>query len=210
MSAEEDIPEGWEGLLAPGERILWQGRPDPAADWHRLADPRSVVGLGIGGFALFWLVQAGQSGPGGPPPVFFLFGLPFFWVGWHLVAGRILADARRRRGTQYTLTDRAAFIATETREKRSLQRHPLEPDMAPLLEETATGGTVWFIDQQIRHPAARHKRGNGRHGFRDSEAWTERRRVGFERIADAREVFGLLRQTLAALPPRPVAGGAEA
>ena len=38
-------PEGWEGILAPGETILWQARPSGAVMWSDLFGFQSAFGL---------------------------------------------------------------------------------------------------------------------------------------------------------------------
>jgi hypothetical protein len=191
------VPAGWEGILAPGERILWQGRPEPGVDWAALVDFRTPFGLFFAGFALFWMWMAGRMGAPGPFP---LFGLPFLLVGLHLAFGRLIWDAITRRSTHYTLTDRTAFVATAPFGKRKLERWALRPGMALVLDDAAPG-SVWF--DQVATPYVTHL-GPGRsrryYGPRSTS-----RRIGFDRIAEARQVYGLMRQALANLSDRPPA-----
>lgn len=189
------VPEGWEGILAPGERILWQGRAEPGVDWPALIDMRTPFGLFFAGFACFWMWMAASMGAPGPFP---LFGLPFLLVGLHLAFGRVFWDALTRRSTHYTLTDRTAFIASAPFGKRKLERWTLRPGMALVLDD-GDPGAVWF--DQITTPYSSNF-GPGRsrryYGPRSTS-----RRIGFDRIAGARQVYGLMRQAIAALPDRP-------
>lgn len=179
------VPAGWEGILAPGERILWQGRPEPGVDWQALVDTRTPFGLVFAGFACFWIWQAARMGGAGPFP---LFGIPFLLVGLHLAFGRVVWDAYARRGTHYTLTDRTAFVASQALGKRKLDRYPLTPGMALVLEE-GDPGAVWFGEQVTTYAGGP---GPGR-SRRYRGPRTVRRRIGFDRIAEARQVYGLLR-----------------
>lgn len=122
---------GWEGILAGGETILWQGQPDARIAWGDLLSFQSLFGLFFAGFSLFWIAAAaamtggtGRDGIEGVFAFFPLFGIPFLLVGLYLVVGRIFWDAYVRGRTWYTLTNQAAFIAREIRGKRSLNRYP--------------------------------------------------------------------------------------
>ena len=55
-------PEGGRGLLDPGERILWQGRPDGRLHFELGKLPQALFGLAFVGFALFWMVMVAQAG----------------------------------------------------------------------------------------------------------------------------------------------------
>ena len=108
---------GWEGILEPGEEILWQGRPDAEIRWSDLRPQKLVFGLFYAGFAVFWMVAAGGmvwGGPmgGGPFALFPLFGIPFLLIGLNIMGGHVIWDAYKRGRTWYTLTDRRAFAAT--------------------------------------------------------------------------------------------------
>ncbi len=216
--AETPASTGWEGLLAPGETILWQGRPVAGIDWRSLWDGRTPFGLIFAGFALFWITMARRmtGDDGGVLSLFPLFGLPFLLVGLYLAFGRLLWEAHARARTHYTLTDRAGFVATELFGRRNLERYPLGPDMRLTLED-GTPGTVWFAVEEhvrtFRDPSPRDGGGIGipgpaggfqRTGFGarrgGSRRYVERKRIGFVRIAEARRVYGMFREALAALP----------
>ena len=196
-------PAGWDDILAPGETILWQGRPDSRVAWSDLLSMRTVHGAGMVAFALFWMVQASRIGDfmtqfrfgrpgeepfgGGLATYFPYFGLIFLVAGLHMMVGRLVWDAMKRRRTWYTLTDRAAYIATDLL-GRKLDRHELRPDQ-PLELEDGEPGAVWFAERIVHHPGRWSSVGGDQ---RYHEPFTARHRVGFERIADARTVWRLL------------------
>ncbi len=193
---------GWEDILSPGETILWQGRPDSRMAWSDVLSWRSLHGAVFAGFAVFWMVQAsritgvttqfrirpdGAEPFGGLSRYFPYFGLMFLTVGLYNMAGRLVWDALKRRRTWYTLTDRAAYIATDLL-GRKLDRHELCPDL-PLELEDGEPGAVWFAERLVHHPGRWSSMGGSRHYQKPSAA---RHRVGFERISEARTVWRLL------------------
>ena len=63
-----------------------------------------------------------------------------------MVGEQLWLDQRRLRGTHYTLTDRAAFIATDIRGRRDLNRYPLTAGL-PITLEDGDIGNLWFAEQ---------------------------------------------------------------
>lgn len=192
-------PAGWEGILAPGERILWQGRPLARPDWPALLRAQVLFGLVFAGFALFWIAQAWRMADGSPAPgalrgLFPLFGLPFLVVGLNLALGPALRPWLAARGTWYTLTDRNAYIATRRPGRRSLTRHPLTARMLPALED-GSPGSVWFASEP--GPGGGAWRGAGAAGRYGGAAG----RIGFRSIPEARTVYRLLLEAISALAP---------
>lgn len=193
----EPVPAGWEGILEPGERILWQGRPDTRVEWGDVISFQSMFGLVFAGFAVFWITMARNIGShfdDGISSVFPLFGLPFVAVGLHMVVGRLIFDAVRRRGTWYTLSDRTAFIAVSSRGLRRLERYPLEPDM-PLVLDDGNPGTVWFAEKVTHNPGGWSGSGSNQR-YRGPS--TTREQIGFRRIDGARGVYRLMLDAVAA------------
>ncbi|MEM8578578.1 MAG: aspartate carbamoyltransferase catalytic subunit, partial [Pseudomonadota bacterium] len=97
------MSDPWDGLLDPDERILWQGRPDPAIklEWgHPLG---AFLALFVTGFSVFWMNGAAQAGG-----FFWMFGLLFFAIGLYMLAGVHFWKAFVRRRTHYTLTNKRA------------------------------------------------------------------------------------------------------
>lgn len=90
------IPPGWEGILEPGERILWQGQPDSGIRLDGFDLRRALPGLAMAAFALFWMWGAAQANP-----FLTLFGLIFLFLGLRQALAPLLAP---------TLSARAASI----------------------------------------------------------------------------------------------------
>lgn len=168
MGHSADMPPNWQDILQKGERILWQGRP--SARIHlRLPDlPMMLFGLAFAGFALFWMRMAGMGGGS-----FWMFGLIHFAVGLLVFTLPLVWRPLLRARTFYTLTDRRAFIARDLpMAGRNLDIYPINL-MSELTLKPGNPGTIWF---------APRSRGWG--GF------DLNRRIGFEFIPDAEQVFG--------------------
>ena len=56
------MPDGLGGHPRPGERIVWQGRPDQGFHIDIRQDPAGAVRLFFAGFAVFWMAKAAQAG----------------------------------------------------------------------------------------------------------------------------------------------------
>ena len=165
-------PTGWEGILDPGEAILWQGRPDGKVTWRIGHVMTFVFGLVFAGFALFWMIMASQAGGG-----FWMFGLIHFAAGIGLAFGPPFWSAWRRRHTWYTLTGQRAFIATDIPfQGRALKSFPITP--------------ATTIDYQAGEPATIHFA----HEYRSTKHGSRRVPVGFERIENGAEVYRLIRE----------------
>ena len=165
-------PGAWDGILDPGEEILWQGRPDQSFAIPPVNFGKAVFGLFFAGFATFWMIMASQA-----PGPFWMFGLIFFFAGVGMIAEALLMPTFRRRNTWYTLTDRRAFIASKTLlGGRKLDSYPIDPDTKLSLIDL-TLGTIHFAEKTKR-----------------TDNGTVQTAIGFERITDAREVYALMRQ----------------
>lgn len=191
-----DIPKGWEGIFDTDEKILWQGRPDTQIVWRDLLRFETFFGIFFLGFSLMWTFGAAamlgsmQAGaPTGLFALFPLFGLPFIAVGAYMVVGRLFWDAYARARTWYTLTNKAAYIATQTFGKRKLKRIDREEMVSPELEDD-TPGTVWFA-REIR--TRRTRTGSSRNHTRRTRTHAYEVPIGFKRIGEARTVYRLLR-----------------
>lgn len=184
-ASDPSPPTGWEGILEDGEQILWQGRPMPGADWRTLLHVGTATGLFVVGFGVFWTVMAltfvgaASNAPAAFRLLFPLFGIVFVATAFWGVFGDFVTSAARNRGTFYTLTNRAAYIATDIAGRRSLDRYPVN-EMSFLTLELSGVGSVLFGRKENIH------RSNGRRA-------TRMRQVGFERISDAKDVYGILR-----------------
>ncbi|MEX0302823.1 MAG: aspartate carbamoyltransferase catalytic subunit [Leisingera sp.] len=164
--------DSWAGILDDGEDIIWQGRPEGGISMRPFSIFEAVFGLFFAGFALFWMTQAAKAGGS-----FWMFGLLHFSVGVGIVFHAVLWSAFVRRNSWYTLTNRRAFIATSLPLMgRRLKSYPLTGD-TPLELVDGQPASVFF--------AERTKRGkNGSYTVP----------VGFERIAEGREVYRMMRE----------------
>lgn len=175
----DEAPRGWAGLLDPGEQVLWQGRPDAGLTLSPVAPIQIIMGLIFMGFSLFWMsmVRWISAGMDGPIQLFPLFGLVFFFIGLWNAGGYALWRSFRRRYMFYSLTNKRAFIATNLPGfGRKLQSYPITKETHFDFEDNQLG-TIWFAKQHI-----------------SSKNGSVSRPIGFERIADARSVYALLRQ----------------
>ena len=168
---------GWEGILDPDERSLWQGRPDTQI----IIGPGNIAlllfGAAFGGFALFWMVMAASAGGG-----FWAFGLIHFSVGLGIMFAAIFGSRFTRARTWYALSNRRAFIATDMPlVGRKLKSYPITE--ASVLE---TDGN---------HPATIHfATETRRRSSKNGGARTYQAAIGFVRIDDGEEVYKLLRR----------------
>ena len=97
--------------LRPGERLLWQGSPDPSVLFTRQDAYLVPFTLLWAGFACTWEVSALSSGD----PLFALFGDPFMLLGAYMVAGRFFVKRWRKRRTLYAVTTARALVLTGAR-----------------------------------------------------------------------------------------------
>jgi Bacterial PH domain len=141
---QQSVEYQLQGELAPGERLLWSGRPRggivfTATDAYRI--PFSLLFLGI---SVFW--QALTIWAGEDLTFALLTGLPFLIFGLYMGFGRFPVDARRRNRTYYALTDRRVIIVSGlvSRETQSLSLRNL-PNL--VLDSKPDGsGTITFGD----------------------------------------------------------------
>ena len=161
---------GWDNILVPGERILWQGRPNPGIQIGLGQVLSAAFGALFAGFAAFWMLMASRAGG-----YFWTFGLIHFSVGVGLVIGSFTFAPWRRRHTWYTLTDRRAFIATDM----------------PLRGRTLKS---WTIDGDSVIEIGMDDSVNFARDFHQTKNGTRIAHVGFERIAEPDHVFRLMQQ----------------
>jgi hypothetical protein len=167
------VPAGWEGILEPGETILWQGQPDGRIAFRPVYIFPGLFGLAFSGFALFWMLMAAQSGG-----FFWMFGLLHFAAGIGVMLGGPVGGAWKRRRSFYTLTSRRAIIAgTSYFGTKSLNSYPITAATALEFEDNGALSTVTFH----------------REHWRDSDGDSRSRDIGFEQIEDGRKVLALMR-----------------
>jgi hypothetical protein len=113
--------------LAPGETLLWTGKPNPrvifhASDWYVI--PFSLL---WGGFAIFW--EAGVSGIGpwagkGSPWSFgMLWGIPFVVMGQYMIWGRFLYTAWKKGRVLYALATQRVVVLVRPPQAKVISRY---------------------------------------------------------------------------------------
>jgi hypothetical protein len=105
----DGVPTGWEGILDPGERIIWQGRPSGRLTFRGQKPGAMLVGGVFVAVSLFFIAIGFAVGS----VIFVLFPMIHLSVGLALVAGQPFWRVYAHRHTWYTLTDRRAVIATD-------------------------------------------------------------------------------------------------
>lgn len=187
--------------LAPGERLLWAGRPRQGvrlvpADAYLI--PFGVIFTVVPLVIAIVLLVTG----GGAVLIEAIQGLAaLLTIGVYLLGGRFFLDARRRAHTFYGLTDRRALLV-EARGRRttSIQLGSAEP--MELIEAGEGRGTIRFgVSPDEKTPVIRQLH-RGR-GAGPSIVDAASARGGdlpiFEEVEDARVVYEHLREVHEAL-----------
>ncbi|WP_283176114.1 hypothetical protein [Gemmobacter sp. 24YEA27] len=187
-------PPDWSRDLAPGERLLWTGRPAPGRRYGRNDLGMTLIGVMVSLFAFLWIAFAATflrdpaMAPGQAP----LLGLvmvfcaivavlSLFLASWLLWRGWLTRERDLERSF-YALTDRRALLRLTGPPPRfsrpKLTSWPILPES--ILEMT----------------------GDPRHGTAslhlavlvtvDSDGDTSYTRTGFERLTDAEQVLQLV------------------
>jgi hypothetical protein len=176
--------------LNPDETLLWSGRPRQGVVIRRLDYLYMLFGLlwmtlPTIMFVSFFLAAANEN-EGTPEVIPVLFLVPFLLLGFYMLAGRFMIDARRRRRTVYGLTQRHALIMVEGQtppvEKIELvDRKNLSVDSRP-----DGSGTIYFGKKDYLHNVAQSMP-----GWPGIDQFTV---PTFEGIAKAEEVFAMIQE----------------
>ncbi|WP_295074553.1 hypothetical protein [Tabrizicola sp.] len=169
--------------LHPGETVLWVGSPVPG--FHRRGAtvflmlfglPFLIIGVGLFFYGLMQLHKSATMSDAGLALFTAAFALTFGSFGAFLVFGPLIAARTAFRDVRYALTNRAAYVVRQGRFP-SLKVYPILPTTALELEPGRRAGTVWL-----------HARLE-----RDSDGDLGTTKAGFENIAEADKVFGMIR-----------------
>lgn len=144
MTAADDLLDLARTALEPGERLVWAGRPGPAAQPAWQLDPTSLLLAAVPlcvGLVLLW--QA-FTAPGGAVDLIYLGGgVVMLCVALSPLATLWRASSRVR-GTVYAITDRRLFILAGG-PRRSLRSFVPEELEEPRVRDRGDGrGDVTF------------------------------------------------------------------
>lgn len=188
-SAARPLPprmgDDWAEVLAPDERLLWQGRPDGGFHIRFRHLGVSAVGLVVVALALAlgWQGAAGlRAGAplGGPVAATAAGALAF---GLALALGPHIADMIRRRHMAYALTDRRALIETRLA-GRALVAYPITAQSPLWLAATRPPSAYFAILRRRVRPMERMRR--------TVRAVTPVH-VGFELVPEAARLHAMMR-----------------
>lgn len=170
--------------LDPDETILWDGSPDTRLRFgiETMATGIFAVALILACLGLATVID--RSEPGYFWPIL----LPGVGLGAIIVLAYPVIDSLARRATRYRLTTERAIIRgplAGIKTEQSENGYPIPP-LNELIYKDGNPPSIFFGTRPT------NKGPKGRRVTRD---------VGFERIADAREVFIMLRDRAEALHP---------
>ncbi|MGH9089652.1 MAG: DUF2510 domain-containing protein [Acidimicrobiales bacterium] len=133
-------PSPVEQHVRGGERVLWEGSPDPGVVFARQDAFLVPFSLLWGAFAAIWEVSAITSGTAAGAA----FGAPLAAFGAYIVAGRFVYKWHDRRRTRYAVTDQRAIVLR--RSGRQVLTAPVAGPMAVIRRRDGRhGSVVWAV-----------------------------------------------------------------
>lgn len=165
-----------QGLLQPGEQLVWHGAPANGVRLQKSDLTMIPFSLLWGGFAIFWEVSVIKTGA---PFFFSLFGLPFVAIGLYMIFGRFIHDAYTRKNTYYGITNQRVILI-EPKKVNSLPFHQI-PTLELVLEKGDLG-SVFFAPQTYQQ--------------RRGKTVINTSRPGLRLIADAPRVYNLIQSQM--------------
>jgi len=160
----------------PGERVLWEGRPDPRVVFSKQDLYLVPFSLVFSAIAVSILLTPGSGGAGGD-----LIMVPFLAVGLYLLVGRFFYQRYNRRRTRYVVTDRRAL---EIRTDGGLLKEASAAS-APMRVERhrdgRRGSIVWTLAGPYPTPSS--PRGFGSLQLLGNTGWPGGNRTGLAELA---------------------------
>lgn len=131
--------------LRDTEGLLWAGKPRQGIvfrSFDAVLIPFGVMWTGLTVFGVLRTVIAGLMS--GRSLLFALWSVPFLFVGFHLMLGRFIMDAKRRQRTFYAVTNQRVIIISGllSRQVKSLTLRTVG-DLS-LSEKRDKSGTIVF------------------------------------------------------------------
>lgn len=137
MHEEALQAEGWEGILAPGEALLWQGQPNAQFDFWGEGPLAVAFGMTLtGGVLVPMATLAAAIGPGA------LIFLPVLIVGLWLLLGKAAWRSYRLARTWYSITSARVFLATAVFGRRQLHSMPITSETEISALPSTSGGLL--------------------------------------------------------------------
>jgi hypothetical protein len=123
--------------LSQGERLLWSGRPRTGVVFRPTDIFEIPFSIFWTGFSVFWISVAAAGGG-----AFALFGVPFLVIGFYMLVGRFVIDAKQRARTLYGVTNQRVIIKSGlfSRSVKSINLRTLS-DLT-MTEKKNGGGTI--------------------------------------------------------------------
>ena len=165
-----ETPESWDEILEPGEKLLWQGRPDGAAVWQRRHILPVAMGIGVASLGLVWIFLV----PDGNVYTIAM-GLIIIALGVFLGVGPPVMSSMVRKASWYSLSNKRAFIAMHRKNiGRKLAAYPIDPDFELQFDYKDPGTIIFVIETRYQGGAPYSVK------------------IGFERIKDSEKVYQML------------------
>jgi hypothetical protein len=178
MIMEETSDKVLRRALGTGERLLWLGKPKTGSQLR--SEGAFLIPFGVGVWcwlAVFWKITAFI--PDSPLFPFRLWGIAFICVvGFYLVFGHFIIDARLRGRTAYGVTNERVLIVSGLSQRiKSLQLTSLG-EVTLWQEEDGSGTIIFESTPDFSHP------------------WYHESAIlgTFKRIEDAKSTYDLIRK----------------
>jgi hypothetical protein len=140
--------------LAPGESILWAGKPNPKVIFHPSDWGVIPFSLLWAGFFIFWELGVSGYGPmagkGSPSPFLLLWGIPFIIMGQYFIWGRFFYTAWKKARVLYAITNRRALVTVRPPQATVVSAFI---DSLPTIEKTLRSDGIGIVSFGARPPA---------------------------------------------------------
>lgn len=147
-SAEPSEHFDFRPYLAPGERLLWTGKPDPEPKVRPEALPIGIALIFVFGAVIVTVLIRAE---GGDRWVWLAVATVFFAIGLQLVFIAPKEDRRARRGISYAVTDRRVLRAD--RGQTAIRARNLgEIETVELIRNRGKGTVRFRIAGDADHP----------------------------------------------------------
>ena len=177
MTLCKEISPEWDGILRPGERILWQGAAQSGEPYRQASPAQLIAGFAIIViYALYSFRFADIAENRGEALILHAISGTVIAVFLIHIFGKPMLDAYKVRRRFYTLTSRRAFIGSTPFGRRTLEEWPVNRAMAIERE-----------DGLLRHV---HFAGGSFRTRWDKDI----EKIGFRNIPDAAHVHSLMLQ----------------